>query len=197
MQLTELVSRETLDKLNLFTNLLKKWNNSINLVSNNSIENVEQRHILDSVQLLNYIENKNISILDLGSGAGFPGIILSICGIKKVTLVESDSNKCAFLRQAAKISSDEIIILNDRIEKAPNLSCDILTSRALCNLNLIFGYTQNIKITHKCLLHKGISYESEIQEAHKHWLFKLSIHDSISSHGSKILEVNDIKARVA
>ena len=91
------VSRETLKKLNQYVEELIRWNAKINLISKNTIDDIWQRHILDSVQLQKYIPKENLVILDIGSGAGFPGIILGILTENKVFLVESDSRKCAFL----------------------------------------------------------------------------------------------------
>ena len=186
------VSREVYQKLIEYHDLLLKWNSVINLVSSNSIHEILQRHILDSMQLLKFIEDKDISIIDIGSGAGLPGIILSVCGIKKVTLVESDSRKAAFLLQASKISSGEIEIINDRIENITGLECNIVSSRALADLNEIFELSRNIEIADKYLLHKGESYKKEISDARKHWLFNVKVHDSITSNQGKILEIINV-----
>lgn len=186
------VSRDVYQRLIEYRNLLLQWNSVINLVSSNSIHEILQRHILDSMQLLKFIENKAISIIDIGSGAGLPGIILSVCGIKKVTLVESDSRKAAFLLQASKISSGEIEIINNRIENITGLECNIVSSRAFAALNEIFALSRNIEIADKYLLHKGESYKKEILDARKHWLFNVKVHDSITSNQGKILEVINV-----
>ncbi len=190
---SDTVSRENQVQLREYSDLLMKWNKKINLVSSNSLKDIEQRHILDSIQLLNYIKEKNISVLDLGSGAGLPGIVLSICGIKKVVLVESNERKAAFLLQASKISFESIEIKNSRAETLSALSCDIVTSRAFADLSSIFNYCRNIEVKEKFLLLKGKKYEEEIAEARKHWLFKVKIHDSITSKEGKILEITNVK----
>ncbi len=191
----EVVSRENNDKLRQYIDLLIKWNKTINLVSSNSIKDIERRHVLDSVQLLNYIAKKDISVLDLGSGAGLPGIVLSICGIKKIVLVESDERKAAFLLQASKISSELIEIRNSRAETLPISSYDIVISRAFTDLSSIFNYCRSIEVKEKFLLLKGKTYEEEIIQARKHWLFKVKIHDSITSIDGKILEITNVKPR--
>ena len=191
-EIQSFVSREVYQKLIEYHDLLLKWNSAINLVSSDSIHEILQRHILDSIQLLKFIEDKDISIIDIGSGAGLPGIILSVCGIKKVTLVESDSRKAAFLLQASKISSGEIEIINDRIENITGLECNIVSSRALADLNEIFELSRNIEIADKYLLHKGESYKKEISDARKHWLFNVKVHDSITSNQGKILEIINV-----
>ncbi len=189
----EVVSRENKDKLRQYIDLLIKWNKAINLVSSNSIKDIERRHILDSIQLLNYIEKKDISVLDLGSGAGLPGVVLSICGIKKMVLVESDERKAAFLLQASKISPELIEIKNRRAETLPAGSYDVVISRAFADLGSIFNYCKSIEVKEKFLLLKGKTYEDEIIQARKHWLFKVKIHDSITSIEGKILEITNLK----
>lgn len=191
----EVVSRENNDKLKQYIDLLSKWNKTINLVSSNSIKDIEQRHILDSIQLLNYIAKKDISVLDLGSGAGLPGVVLSICGIKKMVLVESDERKAAFLLQASKISPELIEIKNSRAETLPADSYDVVVSRAFADLSSILNYCRNIEVKEKFLLLKGKTYEEEIIQARKHWLFKVKIHDSITSIEGKILEITNVKRR--
>ncbi|KJW02063.1 16S rRNA (guanine(527)-N(7))-methyltransferase GidB [Rickettsia endosymbiont of Ixodes pacificus] len=118
------IPREIIEKLEIFQKLVKKWNKSINLVSN-SIHNFWQRHILDSLQLIQYIDNKEIHLVDIGSGSGFPGIVLSIAGVAKVSLIEADLRKCIFLEKASKISNNNIQIINQRIEKV-EIDCSIL-----------------------------------------------------------------------
>ncbi len=189
LNLEEYISREVFKR---YHDLLLKWNKAINLVSPNSLNEFMNRHVLDSLQLLKYLPSKNIEIIDLGSGAGLPGVILSLAGVKKVTLIESDSRKAAFLLQASKLSSGEIEIINDRIENIDGLECDILTSRALSDLNSLFGYSRNILVRDKYLLHKGESYQGEIDVAKKHWLFGVNVHDSITSKDSRILEIIDV-----
>jgi len=183
------VSRE---RIKAYSKLLLKWNGTINLISPNTIQEVLERHINDSLQLLSYIPSRDISIIDLGSGGGLPGIILSLAGVKKMTLIESDSRKAAFLLQAAKISGEEVIVINDRLENIADLECDIVTSRAFAELNKIFYLSRHIKIKDKYLLHKGKKYQEEILAAKKHWLFDNKVHDSITSDSGKILEITNV-----
>ena len=129
------------------------------------------------------------TVIDLGSGAGFPAIILSIAGVEDVTMIESDSRKSAFLLQASRLSNCKPKIINDRIENIDNLSCDILTSRAFAELDSIFEYSTKIEVKDKYLLHKGAGYKNEILNARKHWLFNTTVHDSITSETGKILEI--------
>lgn len=190
----QFISHITLEKIIEFKKLLLRWNKSLNLISNSTLKNIINRHILDSLQLLNFF-NKSSTIIDLGSGAGFPGIVLAIAGVKNVTLIESNAKKSAFLFHASKLFCKDTIIINDRIENIDNLHCEIVTSRALGNLCTIFQYSSKIKIKKKLLLHKGSNYKKEIIQAQKHWLFNKIVHDSLTSKTGKILEINNITHR--
>ena len=185
------VSYEIIEKLKIFQELIKKWNKAINLVSDNSIHNFWQRHILDSLQLIQYIDNKEIHLVDIGSGSGFPGIVLSIAGVAKVSLIEADLRKCIFLEKASKISNNNIQIINQRIEKVA-IDCSILTCRAFSNLNTIFNCIKNISVQEKFLFLKGKNYLTEIVEAKERWLFDYLIHQSITFRAGKILEVSNL-----
>jgi 16S rRNA (guanine(527)-N(7))-methyltransferase RsmG len=187
------VSREVEIKLKEFQSLLIKWNKKINLVSGSTLSDLWNRHIMDSMQLLKYIKNYNLKVIDVGSGAGFPGIVLSIAGVSDVTLIESDSNKAAFLFQASK----KVRIINDRVEKCQALECDILVARGFAELEKIFEYTKHIKVRQKYLLLKGEGYLKEIEAAKKQWLFNYNLHDSITHSKSKIIEITDLNHRDA
>ena len=186
------VSREVTHALLNYQNLLLKWNKAINLISRNSEKDIWERHILDSLQLLKYIDFSDI-IIDIGSGGGFPGIVLSICGVKNTVLIESDKKKSVFLAQASKLSSNKIIIVDERIDEKFNMNCDILTSRGYSSVTNILGVTEGIKIQKKMLLLKGKNYEKEIIEAQKHWVFDFNLHNSITSGEGKIVEIFNIK----
>lgn len=186
------VSREVNHALLNYQNLLLKWNKAINLISRNSEKDIWERHILDSLQLLKYIDFSD-KIIDIGSGGGFPGIVLSICGVKNTVLIESDKKKSVFLAQASKLSSNKIIIVDERIDEKFNMNCDILTSRGFSSVTNILGVTEGIKIQKKMLLLKGKNYEKEIIEAQKHWVFDFNLHNSITSGEGKIVEIFNIK----
>ena len=185
------VSRETLSALEDYMQLVSEWNKSINLLSRNTTDELLKRHIVDCLQIMNFINDSNIHVVDVGSGAGLPGVILSIAGINTVTLVEANNKKSAFLLQAAQISSNKIEIINARIEDI-NIECDIVTSRALADLNMIFSYVEHVKVKDKYLLLKGAKYQEELIKAQKNWQFNHIIHDSILSNTSKILEINNL-----
>jgi 16S rRNA (guanine527-N7)-methyltransferase len=184
------LSRGECEALEKYQSLLIKWNKTINLISKNSEKYVWKRHVMDSLQLLKYVDFSN-SLIDIGSGAGLPGIVLSIGGIKDVTLVESDIRKAVFLRQAAKLSGNKINIIETRMDNNFIGNYDILTCRGVSNLSNILELTSGLK-TGKMLLLKGESFNEEIANAQKHWLFNINLHDSITGNG-KLLEISDIK----
>lgn len=155
------VSRETISKLEKYVGLLTKWNQKINLVSKNDISDIWSKHIILCAELIKYIDDKFITLVDLGSGSGLPGIILSILGVQNVILVESNSRKAAFLLQASKISNFPVRIINDRIEEQ-KIECDIITSRAFASIAHILEYERCVKFTKFMLLLKGPEVASEI-----------------------------------
>jgi 16S rRNA (guanine527-N7)-methyltransferase len=173
-----------------YQSLLLKWNKSINMISKNSEYDLWERHILDSLQLIKYIKLDE-RVVDIGSGAGLPGVILSIGGVKDVTLVESDSRKAVFLRQASKLSLNKINIIEERLDNNFEGDYDILTSRGFGSISNILQLTSNLKLS-KMLLLKGKNCDKEVIEANKHWLFNVLLHDSITGDG-KIVEISNIK----
>lgn len=183
------VSRGSLIK---YQELLLKWNKKINLISKTTELDIWQRHIIDSWQLIKYIESTD-HVIDIGSGAGFPGIVLSICGIESVTLIESDSRKVVFLRQAAKLSLNNIDIIEKRIDEDFSKECDVLTCRGFSDVKNILQLTSGLAIKRKILLLKGERFDEEITEAKKDWLFNVKLHDSLTSEKGKILEITDAR----
>ena len=123
------VSRETLDKFKLYVELLEKWQRRINLVATSTLADVWQRHLLDSAQLVRFYPPNTKKILDVGSGAGFPGLVLAIMGNVEVDLVEADQRKATFLSTVVRSLSLTAKIHNERVESLPNLSADVITGR--------------------------------------------------------------------
>ena len=125
------VSRETLERLTIYADLLVKWQAKINLVGPETLADLWSRHMLDSAQLFPLIRPDAKRLVDLGSGAGFPGLVLGVMGAPDVHLVESDARKCAFLREAARLTGTTVTIHNKRIEQVAPLGADVVTARAL------------------------------------------------------------------
>jgi 16S rRNA (guanine527-N7)-methyltransferase len=188
------VSREIYDKLQLYKKLVEKWSATINLVSSNDIGHLWERHIVDSLQLMKYLVCSD-EIIDIGSGAGFPAIVLSIAGIEKISLIDSDRKRVSFLNQAKKISDNNVEIINKYWEKTNVAECDVITARACCSIVKLLSITRGVKIRKKFLLHKGEKYLSEIDEAKKLWLFDYTINDSITREASKIIEIYNLKPK--
>lgn len=192
------VSRETFEKLSVFHNTLLKWQNSINLISGSTINNIWERHILDSAQLFKFVRDIDGNILDFGSGAGFPGLVLAIMGKKNVHLVESDHKKCVFLKEISMLTEIDITIHNCRIENLRFINVDLVTCRALAPLNKLIQYVETYirkssKHNHlfpKLLFLKGKSYKSELSQLNKKIHFKEF--PSITDKDSKILYVNKL-----
>lgn len=159
------VSCETLAKLEAYADLLLKWQRKINLVSHRSLQDLWQRHFLDSAQLFDLAPTDACRWLDLGSGAGFPGLVIAILGVPDMHLVESDSRKCAFLREAARITETRVTVHNCRVEALPPLAADVITARALAPLSrlLDLALPQAQRQTVALFL-KGKTADSELQD---------------------------------
>lgn len=195
------VSRETEARLERFIELLFKWNSRMNLVGAGEMQRLRQRHIADSLQLLDFIPAGAISFLDIGSGAGFPGLILAMALHERpearFTLIESNGKKCAFLREAARMANVRVKVLNRRIEsfRPGEMKADILTARALAPLDKLLGLAQPfLGINSRCLFLKGQYVDEELTQASKCWNITAQIHQSQTDPDGKILVVSDIQA---
>lgn len=186
------VSRETFTRLEEYVSLLLKWQKKINLISDSTIPDVWARHILDSAQLISHIQPDR-KIVDLGSGAGLPGIILSILGVKSITLVESDMRKVAFLREASRIANAPVQVENKRAETILLDNIDVVTARGFAPLEKIFSILESgLTPRHKMVLLKGREYEKEIAEAKANWHFDYKKIHSITDNNSAVLIIENI-----
>ncbi|MCS5608662.1 MAG: 16S rRNA (guanine(527)-N(7))-methyltransferase RsmG [Alphaproteobacteria bacterium] len=192
------VSRETLSRLQEYGELLGKWNTRINLVGRESLNDLWRRHMLDSVQLAAWDrDNKDAGPwVDLGSGAGFPGLVLAIAGIRDVHLVESDSRKCAFLREAAILTNTEVTIHNARIETLEPLAGRVVSARALAPLVKLLPLAyRHLEDCGQMLFLKGQDIDTELTEATKYWKMTPRYSPSLSDKSGSILQLTEI-ARV-
>jgi len=189
------VSRETYDKLRIYEKTLIKWQGSINLISKSTINDIWVRHFLDSAQLFPITKDIEGNIFDFGSGAGFPGLILSIMGHKNITLVESDQKKCTFLREVARLSETDVSILHSRIENLEFRKVDLVVSRALASLSKLISYVEsfvikspsNKKVWPKMLFLKGKSYKNEILELKRYKDLFFDEYPSLTDEQGKII----------
>lgn len=192
------VSRETYDNLKTYQSLLTEWQEKFNLVSSNSLNDAWERHFVDSVQLWKFIPETTQNVLDFGSGAGFPGMVLAVVGKEKtpylkVSLVESISKKTLYLKEVADKLGVNVEIINDRIENIPAQKADVITSRAMTSLNGLLGYAYRFcKPDTICIFPKGKKYAEELAEAHRHWKFKCRIEPSEISEEGRILIVSNL-----
>ena len=161
------VSRETLASLSAYVALLEKWQPRINLVSSATLPYIWQRHILDSAQLLPHLPvvpaHQRCQILDIGSGAGFPGLVLAILGAGDVQLIESDQRKAVFLQTVVRELGLSVRVSNQRIETLPACQPDVITARALAALpKLISLIEPQLHNGLTCLFLKGASVDEEL-----------------------------------
>jgi len=191
------VSRETLARLKAYVGLLTDWNARHNLVSDASLADVWRRHVWDSAQLAEFISADAKSLVDLGSGAGFPGLVLAALlrerpGFKTV-LCESIAKKCRFLQAAAERMQLIVEIRNSRIEDAAREPFDVVTARACAPLEKLLSYAQHFqgKATVNLIL-KGQSIDAELTQAHKSWRMKVQRHPSRTDLSGVILDVREL-----
>ena len=177
-----------------YLNKLQDFNLHTNIVGKSTLINPWTSHILDSIQILPFIQNKKFSILDMGTGAGLPGVVLCISGCKHVTLVDSNSKKINFLNLIKKEMSLSAKIILERLENLNNLKFDIITSRALANLNTLLNYSQKfIKKNTLLIFLKGKTVNEELKEAQKKWIFQFQKYKSISDSRGTILIIKNLK----
>lgn len=193
------VSRETLDRLEVYAELLRKWQKTINLVSNESLKDLWQRHILDSAQLAELIpSHRPITILDMGSGAGFPGLVLAILASDQdrqwtVHLAESDSRKVAFLSTVARETATRVTIHNQRLENMSPVSADVVTARAFAPLDRLLGHAIHFLAPGgECLCLKGVGAEDELTAARKTWKMTVNHLPSRSGPTGVILRIREL-----
>ena len=190
------VSRETVDRLKTYQQLVLEWNHRFNLISKQSETVIWERHILDSLQLCEYIKAQDKILLDLGAGAGFPGIVIAIAAkqlFPKLTvhLVESIAKKVSFLNMVKDTLELNAVIHHDRIENIKLKNVDIITSRALASLPKLLEYSISFcnKNT-KMLFLKGEKWESEVKEALQLRNFEFTAMSSQTDEKGKILYIN-------
>ena len=189
------VSRETIEKLEIYWELLRKWNPAINLVSKSSLDDAAQRHFADSLQLWHYRSAFRCWV-DVGSGAGFPGLVLAIAaeGQGEFHLVESDARKAAFLRNVSRETNTPVEIHNARVEEIGTLQADIVSARALASLRKLFELTEKIMAPDAvCLYLKGQTCDAELWDAEKSWAFEADKFASATDENGTVLRIRNVK----
>ena len=195
------VSRETLNGFYEYKTLLSKWNEKINLVSKNTLEDIWQRHFLDSGQIIKHVEALGKRWVDVGSGAGFPGLVVALLLRDRkidcdLVLVEKNPKKGFFLNEVIRKLNLNVEVVNDNIDTLEPLNADILTARAFSELNnLIEIAFRHRKKEGICLFLKGENYRIELDKTLNYWFFDYDIVDSLSSSSGKIIRVKKIFKR--
>ena len=185
------VSRETLDRLASHLDLLCRWQKRINLVGAATLRDPWRRHMLDSAQLAPLVP-AGARLADLGSGAGFPGLVLAILRDGPVHLIESDSRKAAFLREAVRVTGAPAQVHNARAERL-DLKADIVAARACAPLDRLLGLALPLLAPGGfCLFLKGAQVEEEVSEARAAWKMVLRRHRSRSAPDGVVLEVSGL-----
>ena len=186
------VSRETIDKFRAYLTLLEKWQAQINLVANSTLAEAWQRHILDSGQLAAFYPPQTKNIMDVGSGAGFPGLVLAIMGGVTVDLVESDQRKAVFLSTVIRELGLPAKVHNQRIETLPRLSPDVITARALAPVPKLLKLIENqLSPESVCLFLKGAAVQDELTNLRTYSTMDATTHPSLSGPTGVVLELKN------
>ena len=182
-----------MERLAAYERLLRRWQPAVNLVGPASLADVWRRHMLDSAQLLPFLPTSARSLVDLGSGAGFPGLVLAIMGAPGVNLVESNRRKCAFLAEAARVTAAEIHIHACRIADLKPWPVDVVTARGLAPLSRLLPLAYPfVGGRGTCLFPKGARAGEELTEATEEWKMRVERFPSASDASGIILRLSEI-----
>lgn len=224
LSIEKLVSPDTFTKFRIYEDLLLEWNRRTALVQEDTLQHFNNRHVLDSLQIIPVIDDfffpspstippipldislkpgvkldnppkkiADLLMIDVGTGAGFPGLIMAMCGFVNITLCESNHRKCVFLEEVARQTGTRVSIVNKRVEDLVD-TFDIILSRACADLEALCFMMSRLSRTSSSLgiFHKGKSWESEVIEAQKKWGFVSQIYQSITSPGSIIITLREL-----
>ena len=196
-----LVSRETGERLDILVAELRRWQGIKNLVGPDTLESVWTRHIADSLQLLDLAPEAR-TWLDLGSGAGFPGLVLGIAALEregmKIDLIESNGRKCAFLRHVVRLTGAPVTVHQARAEAVIGrfIESDVVTARALAPLSQLLAWTEPLLTTGTAgLFPKGREVDAELTEAAKSWRFEAELVPSRTDSDARIVRIQSLQKR--
>lgn len=189
------VPRETRDRFAVFESLVRRWNPRINLVSPSTLQDFETRHLADSIQIHEMAPHDATTWADLGSGGGFPGVVVAICRPDcRVTMVESDRRKAEFLRHAVRELSLNADIRAERIEDIQGIAPDVISARALAALPKLLSLCESIADPGTVFLFpKGERFDEELRLARRDWRFTEEIIPSKTRKGSVILRLRNVE----
>jgi 16S rRNA (guanine527-N7)-methyltransferase len=187
------VSRETLDKLDVYVSLLLTWNRTINLVSVRDEASIRRRHLDDSLDLLPYLPPSFDRAIDLGSGAGFPAIPLALATGRHFDLVEADKRKAAFLREVGRLTGAPITVHSERIERASLSVAPLVTARALAPLPLLLTWSSRLLAPNgACVFPKGRAVAEELTQAARQWHMRVEQWPNPRQSEATILRLSEI-----
>lgn len=187
------VSRETLERLQAYVNLLLRWNARINLVSAATLADPWRRHVLDSAQLAPDLLGREGRLADLGTGAGLPGLVLAILGRDETVLVEADQRKCAFLREAARVTGAGVQVVQGRMEAVEPLGAAFVTARACAPLDRLLGHAERHLLPGgTAIFLKGRGVNQELADAALSWRFEATRRPSVTDPEASVLRLENI-----
>jgi 16S rRNA (guanine527-N7)-methyltransferase len=188
----------TEQRLVALADLVVKWNKAVNLVSVATVPDLRERHIADSAQLVDYMPQGAASWVDLGTGGGFPGLVVGIILAEehpdvRVTLIEADQRKSAFLREAARTLAISVSVIAERIETCAPQKADVVSARALAPLRLLFSYaSRHLAPGGTGLFLKGAGVAAELDEARADWTFRADLLQSVTNPDGCVLKVQEL-----
>jgi 16S rRNA (guanine527-N7)-methyltransferase len=193
-----IVSRETISALETYAGLLRKWQKAINLVSGATLDDLWRRHFLDSAQLLPLLPEGDGHLTDLGSGAGFPGLVLALLSGRPTHLVESDQRKAAFLGEVARATgcAGRVQVHAGRIEAMKPWAAPVITARALADLGQLLDWAAPfVTADTTCIFPKGAKAEDELTAASRVWKMTVERRRSITDQTGLILRLSHLERR--
>lgn len=193
------VPRETIAQLDLYAAMLVDWQARLNLVGPATIPHLWARHFLDSAQLLDHVPGRALTWLDIGSGAGFPGLVIAILRPDiRMTLIESRAKKCVFLQAVSEACgiSNRVDVCAERVEALPAIRFDVISARALAALTQLFDWGVRFAESDTLwVLPKGASVESEVADARKKFHFSVQLRPSITDPAARIVLARGVERR--
>ena len=187
------LQQRQLAKIEKLIEEINKYNKHTNIVGKSTLFNPWQRHVLDSLQITDLISNRSSSVLDMGTGAGMPGLILAISNFNNVSLIDSNLKKIKFIKLVCLKLNIGVKIYHNRIESLIHKKFDYLISRALANLSKLFFYSHNLINKDTVLIFlKGKQVKNEIHEASKRWKFRHEIYQSISDKRGSVVIIRGL-----
>lgn len=185
-----------MDKLEHYEQLLHKWQKAINLVGPLTLPEAPNRHFLDSAQLIKFIPDVDITLADMGSGAGFPGLVLAMLGVRDVHLIESDVRKATFLREVSRETKTPVTVHDIRVGDCRIDKVDVVTARALAPLRELLGHVDHLATEGHpttALFLKGAQYAEELAKAQRKWDFEVEDFASITDPEARIIRIKSLK----